>query len=109
MLTTSIVAAVVTAVLVGIDIVWASNHVVGDTLSEVIRYWAGRFPLVAFAWGGLGGHFFHGDWWAFQRTPGIAILLWCAALTEGLSLSISLPMYVYFVFGAVVWAFCWPV
>jgi hypothetical protein len=106
---TSIAAAAVTLALIGIDIIWATDAVKGNTLSEVIRFWAERYKIIAFAWGGLGAHFFHGDWWSLPRSAGIPVLLWCAFVVEILSLSTSLPTYVYFVFGVVVWAICWPV
>jgi hypothetical protein len=109
MLVTSIVAIIVTLALIGIDIVWAADGIKGNTISEVIRFWAERLKLIPFAWGGLGLHFFHGDWWSLPRSQGIPVLLWCSVVAEIVSLITPLPMYCYFVFGAVVWAICWPV
>jgi hypothetical protein len=109
-LVTSVVAAAVTLALIGADIVWATDHVRGNTLSEVIRYWGERYKLIAFAWGGLGMHFFHGaSWWALPRQHGIPALLWCTCVAEVLALATPLSSWAYFVMGAVVWAICWPV
>jgi len=46
-LVTSVVAAVVTLALIGVDIYWAADHVRGNTLSEVLRYWGERYKLIA--------------------------------------------------------------
>lgn len=48
----------VTIIAIGWDFVVALNGIPRDTISEVIKYWARQFPLIAYAWGVLGGHFF---------------------------------------------------
>lgn len=44
--------------LIAWDIVVAVNDASGDTISEIVLSWAGRFCVVPFAAGGLMGHIF---------------------------------------------------
>lgn len=108
-LATSIAAAIVTLLLIGIDIVWALDSIKGNTWSEVIRFWTLRYPIIAYCWGGLGGHFFHGDWLALAPRLGVLILVWSACVVQIISMWLPIPSYVYFIVGAIVWALCWPV
>lgn len=57
---TAIVLIVVGVGLVAIDIPLALNDVSGDTISEVLRYAGRRVPVIPYAWGVLGGHFWAG-------------------------------------------------
>ena len=59
--TAQITAAVLVAcvlLLVVFDLYMAANNVPGDTISEVVRSWAARHPVIPFAFGVVMGHFF---------------------------------------------------
>jgi hypothetical protein len=67
---------VASCVLIGWDIVVATNAERGDTISELLLAAASSHPSLAFAWGGLTGHLF----WPrenplFWRKPHTAWLL----------------------------------
>jgi hypothetical protein len=108
-LVTSLVAAAAVVVLVGIDVVWAADGIKGNTISEVMRFWAQSIKLIPLAFGVLGGHFFHLDLWSLPRVPGVPIMIWLAFVAEIVSLATPVPMFCYFVFGVVVGCICWPV
>jgi hypothetical protein len=42
------------------DLIPALNNVDGDTISRIIRAWSREWPILAYLWGLLGGHFFLG-------------------------------------------------
>ena len=59
--TAQLTAAVLVAcvlLLVVFDLYMAANNVPGDTISEVVRSWAQRHPVIPFAAGVVMGHFF---------------------------------------------------
>ena len=59
--TAQLTAAVLVAcvlLLVVFDVWMAANGTPGDTISEVVRSWAARHPVIPFAAGVLMGHFF---------------------------------------------------
>lgn len=59
--TAQLTAAVLVAcvlLLVVFDLYMAANNVPGDTISEVVRSWAARHPVIPFAAGVVMGHFF---------------------------------------------------
>jgi hypothetical protein len=109
MLITSIVAIAVTLALIGVDIYWAADGIKGNTISEVIRFSAERFKLIPFAWGILGGHFFHPNTWHLPSSQGVATMIWCAMSVEMLSLGTTMPMFCYLVLGVIAGMICWPV
>jgi len=51
--------------LIAWDIVVAVNNAPGDTISEIVLSWAGRFCVVPFAAGTLMGHIF----WTLEKKP----------------------------------------
>ena len=53
-----LVACVLLLLLVVFDLYMAANNVPGDTISEVVRSWAARHPVIPFAAGVVMGHFF---------------------------------------------------
>jgi len=74
--TTLGIIVVASCILIGWDIVVATNAEKGDTISELVLGAASKHPSLAFAWGGLTGHLF----WPrkepiFWRKPHTAFLL----------------------------------
>jgi len=70
------VIIVCTSVLIGWDIVVATNDESGDTISELMLAASYRYPGLGLAWGGLAGHlFWPRDSPLFWRKPHTAFLL----------------------------------
>lgn len=110
MFLTSVLAAVIVAALVAVDVLFAVDHVAGNTWSEVIRFWGARVALLPFAWGMLGLHFFHPEkMWHLDRGPGIAVLAWSAVVCQIVGMAFPIPMMTWFIVGAIAGALCWPV
>lgn len=59
-LTSAALIVLVTLILSLYDIVPAVNDARGDTISEVLRQWSRDWPVLAYMWGVLGGHWFLG-------------------------------------------------
>ena len=55
---TGLVCIACVALLVVFDVWMAANSTPGDTISEVVRSWAQRHPVIPFAAGVVMGHFF---------------------------------------------------
>jgi hypothetical protein len=59
------------------DLVPALNSVDGDTISRIIRAWSREWPILAYLWGLLGGHFFLGYSEALTNPRGdLYLTLW---------------------------------
>lgn len=52
------VLVAVTAVILGADVLLATDSIPGNTWSEVVRYWARRYLVIPFAVGVVCGHWF---------------------------------------------------
>lgn len=71
------------AALIGVDIYLATDSVIGNTWSELLRAWSLTTPLGPWAIGALSGHFFHpiNNFQAVLGQPNsIALLVWLTAL-----------------------------
>lgn len=55
---TGLVCIACVLMLVVFDLWMAGNGTPGDTISEVVRSWSARHPVIPFAAGVLMGHFF---------------------------------------------------
>jgi hypothetical protein len=108
-LITSIVAAAIIVILVVVDIYFAIDNIKGNTWSEILRFWGARIKIIPFAWGFLGGHFFHPAWPSLQQPMGIAVLVWLGVVVQIASMGINLPMLSYLCAGIMAGIFCWPV
>lgn len=60
MLTTAVFILCVTLMIVGLDVVWATDSIDGNTVSRVLRNWGLTLPVVPYIWGVLSGHFWGG-------------------------------------------------
>ncbi len=74
----SIIAGLVLlAIVIGLDVKFATDKLDGNTWSEMIRKMSHFTTLVSWAWGVLAGHFFHPGWKHLMKYPdNIALLVW---------------------------------
>lgn len=114
--TAAIVGFAIIAIIIGIDVYLAVDSIKGNTWSEMVRALSFKTPLAPWAWGGLGGHFFHQ--WLPKLLHGhganIAVLVWISAavmLAGHVMYSKGTPMPPTIVFFAAffVWGMLWPV
>lgn len=115
--TTIIVIIAVTLLLIGYDIAVYTNSVDNslDTLSGRMRLWGMTTPLLPFAWGVLGGHFW-GSFHAGQFIPskaGIALLVFVAwsVIVAGIiakNENIHISPWMMLIPGIIVGAVLWP-
>ena len=110
-----IVGCVLVAILIGLDVLFASDSVPNNTWSEIIRLWATKTPIIPFACGVLSGHFFHPGTKALLGQPNsIALLIWLACVIGiiGLGLhnyNIMISLWIVFTLGFLGGIFLWPV
>jgi len=118
-MSTSILGLLIIIILIGWDVYFLFDKTPRNTWSEVLRLWGLKTLIVPWAWGGLGGHFFH----FFKRSkpiidrPGnIILLIWLSVLVVLISIGISRSgvdttyfMLGMFFLGAIVWMLLWPV
>lgn len=118
-MTTTLVAitcAAIALALTGWDIVLATDAVEGNTISKVLGRGSREWPLLAYLWGVLGGHFFLGHGPAITTPTGdFRITIW--SMWIGLILNfwyrheaVSLPTWAYaavLVAGMIVGHFFW--
>ena len=105
---------IVATVLIGLDVYLASDHIGGNTYSEVIRTWAYNLPLIPYAYGVLAGHFFILRSAPLLEHPSNYVLLgwsgivWIIAGLVMRQLGIHCPAWVALVLGAVAGHYLWP-
>lgn len=108
-LLSSVVALVITAALIGVDVYLAADGRPGNTWSEVIRFWSAQLVILPWGWGGLAGHFFHPDRWPrLQQPAGIAVLVWLTVLLHLVNRVTPLPPLAAAVVGLLTWSVLWP-
>ena len=116
-----------TAAIIGYDIFIAIEPTPGDTISAILLNIAGAHPVIAWFWGGLGGHLFwpmklYGkavtpipfmDWsvsWRTYRTVGLIILILLTISLLVLDVAGKLPIHpaLLLVIGVPAWHWGWP-
>ena len=112
----AILGFVLIGIIIGIDIYLAADTIRGNTWSEMIRTFSFKSPFGPWAWGGLGGHFFH-QWipkLPLEHPSNVALLVWLSLLVMMVGHSLYMkgsylpPMIVFFV-AFFVWSTLWPV
>ena len=106
------------AAIIGLDIYFALDSVAGNTWSEMIRKLGSVLVFVPWAWGGLGGHFFHPNWKpALQSPNNFVVIIWLSVAVSIIGVSImrsSWPYahwvpYIVFSIAPLVIGKLWPV
>jgi hypothetical protein len=105
------------AVLVGLDIYLVQDQYSGNTWSEILRTWAVATPVIPWAYGVLGGHFYHPveNLEAVIVFPGnIALLVWLTAAVGIAGLAFAkgghpIAPWVMVLPGMVAGSLLWPV
>lgn len=118
MLFAMISGIILLATILGLDVYFALDGVKGNTWSEMIRKLGFILTFVPWAWGGLGGHFFHANWKQVLPTPdNIALMVWLsifvtiiggAIMKSSWTYSHWVP-YVSFLTASLVIGKLWPV
>jgi hypothetical protein len=113
-----IAGLILLATIIGLDIYFVLDGIKGNTWSEMIRKLGFILTFIPWAWGGLGGHFFHPNWKQIIQSPGnIAMMVWLsvvvtmiggAVMKSGWSYAHWVPFITFFV-AAVVIGKLWPV
>lgn len=113
---TKILLVVVAVVLIVYDFIPFSDSTPGDTISEVVMYYAMRLFTLPFVFGALCGHFF----WAWDGhhpkplvlLPALAVLIGLDTVTHVFSIGLLLTAQAYpilwFVPGVFFGHFFWP-
>ena len=112
----AILGLTILAIVIGIDIYLAADTIKGNTWSEMVRAFSFKSPFAPWAWGGLGGHFFH-QWipkFPLAHDANIALLVWLSALVMvvGHSLYMKgtyLPPFAVLFVSTFIWSTLWPV
>lgn len=113
-LSTKVLLYIVAAVLIAFDIYLASDKTPGNTYSEVIRNWAVINPLLPYAFGVLGGHFFLlRDSALFGQPNSVVLLGWTGIvfLMVGIAFrgfGLVMPAWIPLVLGVVAGHYLWP-
>ena len=118
-MSTSILGLIIVGILIGWDVYLLFDKIPRNTWSEVLRLWGLKTLIVPWAWGGLGGHFFHflkKSRPAIEQPGNIVLLIWLSVLVALISLGLTRAgidttyfMLVAFLLGTVTWMFLWPV
>ena len=115
----SIISAILVLLyILGSDVIFLMDGVEGNTYSELIRKAGGIITFIPWAWGGLGGHFFHAGWGQIIKSPSnIAIMCWLSVVITILGWGLTKSGFVYsnwipyasFLLGSVAIGRLWPV
>ena len=82
--------------IIGFDIYFALDGVAGNTWSEMIRKLGSVLVFIPWAWGGLGGHFFHPNWKPVLQSPNnFAALIWLSVAVSVIGVSIMKKKYIW--------------
>lgn len=72
-----IIGILMVVLFLGIDVYLASDHVPGNTWSEIAHYLGILSPFLPWCWGFLAGHFWpYNGYRPFNHTNGIFVLVW---------------------------------
>lgn len=118
-MSTTLVAIVIAALAISLtawDIVLVADAVDGNTISATLRHASREWPVLAYMWAVLGGHFFLGHGSAITTPRGdFWIVIWSMWLGFILNLwyrreAVSVPLWAYvalLVAGTLVGHFLW--
>ncbi len=94
--------------------IMASNDSPGDTISEAMRSWAGRWWVIPFAWAALFGHWFGPcvpAWmpiWSGWVLAGMGVLMFGLCAADTYRVTSWWVWWLMGIWGAALGALCWP-
>lgn len=111
----AVLIVAVTLLLSLYDILPALSAADGDTISAVLRQWSREWPILAWLWGVLGGHWFLGYSEPLMSAPDEYVLIWLTwcffvlnvwVRAEGVRLG-TVGYFVVLLFGIIAGHFLW--